>query len=271
MLGNKMAVVRWPSEEQIEMYDATTLVRKPRIVVRGMSDDIFGFASCSTNNCFYISDWQNSVIHRVTMTAGGDSIDRGKALSRWSVNLNPMGLSVNRALNVLLTYWNSSVIDEFTTRGTKVRAITLQPSIVHLWVAVEVHHGDNQRSKFVVSHGDHDDPLCQVSVCGLDGRKLASFGGKPGSGMNQLNVPTSVAVTARDHRILVTDQKNGRVLLLQLSLNGSSRDLLASVDCELHGPCAICLDESRGRLFVGCWDGRLLLFDNVIDNSERKS
>jgi hypothetical protein len=267
IFGNKMAVVRRPSEQRIEMYDATSLERLPRIAVRGLGADVYGLASCSSNNCLYVSDWHNSVVHRIRVTPGGaSSTDVGKGITRWSVNRSPTGLSVTRNRNVLLTYWSSSVVDEFTTHGSCVRSINLQSDIVNPWQVIQVHSGDSRQSRFVVSHGDSDDRACRVCITNSDGRVLKSFGEQPGSGDEQLNVPISMAVVARDRRILVADQKNNRVLLLQPSLKGA-RDLLAAVDCEIHGPCALYLDDLRDRLYVGCWDGRLLIFDKVSNSS----
>lgn len=270
VLDDRLAVVRWPTDQYIEIYDANTFERRQPITVRGMSDDVFGFASCPINNCFYVSDWHNSVIHRIKLTPSG-SVDRheGKIIRRWSVNNNPTGVSVNRLHNVILTYWGLSVVHEFSTHGTLLRLFNLHPDIVNVWQAIHIHSSDQRHVQLIVSHGDCDDPLNQVCTVDPDGQILHSFGDKPGSGHEQLNVPICMAVVSRDRRILVADQKNDRILMFHSSLK-DARDLTESIDYKLQGPSAMHLDESRGRLFVGCWNGQLLVFDNVVGHGAKK-
>jgi len=74
--------------------------------------------------------------------------------------------------------------------------------------------------------------------------------------------PASLAVTKNDD-ILVADEDN-RILLINSSL-GSIQELALSVDGGIHWPWGLCLDESRGRLYIGEWSGeyRVLVFDSV--------
>jgi len=74
--------------------------------------------------------------------------------------------------------------------------------------------------------------------------------------------PTSLAVT-KNGDILVADQDN-RILSINSSL-GSIQELALSVDGGIHKPRGLCLDESRGRLYVGELGGehRVLVFDGV--------
>jgi len=75
--------------------------------------------------------------------------------------------------------------------------------------------------------------------------------------------PASLAVTKNDD-ILVADMWNNRILSINSSL-GSIQELALSVDGRIHKPCGLCLDESRGRLYVGECGGqyRVLVFDAV--------
>jgi len=70
-------------------------------------------------------------------------------------------------------------------------------------------------------------------------------------------------VTKNDD-ILVADEDNNRILSINSSL-GSIQELALSVDGGIKQPRGLCLDESRGRLYVGEWGGkwRLLVFDGV--------
>ena len=75
--------------------------------------------------------------------------------------------------------------------------------------------------------------------------------------------PRGLAVTKNDD-ILVTDEKNDRILLTNSSLS-SVQQLTLPVDSGIKLPCSLCLDESRGRLYVGDWSGshRVLVFGDV--------
>jgi len=90
-----------------------------------------------------------------------------------------------------------------------------------------------------------------------------------------MRYPTSLAVTKNDD-ILVADARNDRILSMNSSL--SSGQQLTLPACEVirlpHGlpvrvgiqqPHGLCLDESRGRLYVGEGGGscRVFVFDGV--------
>ena len=81
--------------------------------------------------------------------------------------------------------------------------------------------------------------------------------------MGQMRYPTSLAVTKNDD-ILVADARNNRILSMNSSLS-SAQQLTLSVDGGIQKPWGLCLDESRGRLYVGEYDGsrRVLVFDGV--------
>jgi len=74
---------------------------------------------------------------------------------------------------------------------------------------------------------------------------------------------TSLAVTKNDD-ILVADEDNNRILSINSSFD-SIQELALSVDGGIHEPRGLCLDESRGRLYVGEYGGeyRVLVFDGV--------
>jgi len=62
---------------------------------------------------------------------------------------------------------------------------------------------------------------------------------------------TSLVVT-KNHNILVADVCNSRILLVNNSLSFARKLTLSVVDdgIGLKLPCGLCLDESRGRLYV---------------------
>ena len=83
------------------------------------------------------------------------------------------------------------------------------------------------------------------------------------SHVGQMKGPSSLAVTKNDN-ILVADEGNNRILSINRS-TGCVQELALSVDGGTRGPGGLCLDESRGRLYVGECGGqnRVLVFDGV--------
>jgi len=102
-----------------------------------------------------------------------------------------------------------------------------------------------------------------VSVVGVDGQVVHSYGQSQTSDVGQMKNPTSLAVTKNDD-ILVADQNNNRILSINRS-TGCVQELALSVDGGIQQPFGLCLDESRGRLYVGERIGqyRVLVFDGV--------
>ena len=64
--------------------------------------------------------------------------------------------------------------------------------------------------------------------------------------------------------ILVADIDNNRILSMNSSLS-SAQQLTLPVDDDIQVPRGLCLDESRGRLYVGEFGGsyRVLVFDGI--------
>jgi len=85
-----------------------------------------------------------------------------------------------------------------------------------------------------------------VSVVGVDGQVIHSYGQSQTSDVGQMERPSSFAVTKNDD-ILVADEHNNRILSIIRS-TGCVQELALSVDGGIQEPRGLCLDESRGRL-----------------------
>ena len=123
--------------------------------------------------------------------------------------------------------------------------------------AVQLSSGD-----YAVSHAR---PPGGVSVVGVDGKFVQRYGQSvTSSEVGQMAVPRSVAVTKNDD-ILVADYGNNRIVLIKRS-TGCTEELALPIDGGIHSLWALCLDESRSRLYVGEFDGkhRVLVFGRVI-------
>ena len=136
-----------------------------------------------------------------------------------------------------------------------MREICLQAGVARPWHAIQLSTGD-----YVVSH--YMSPGV-VSVVGVDGQVVRRYGLSQTSDVGRMKFPSSLAVT-KNEDILVADQGNNRILSINSSL-GSIQKLALSVDGGIQQPECLCLDESRGRHYVGEWGGkgRVLVFDGV--------
>jgi len=244
-LGDEVFVARWKSQ-QVEVYDAVTLTLQRHLTVPALGTE--GIAVCPINNCLYASDWNKNSVHRVELSGSN-------AVKKWRVASRPAGLSVNSEHNLIVTSLEATKLQEYTTHGSLVREICLKADVIWPWHAIQLSTGD-----YVVSQSTSPGV---VSVVGVDGQVVRSCGPSQSSDVGQMKGPTSLAVTKNDD-ILVADECINRILSIKSSL-GSVRELALSVDGGIQRPQGLCLDESRGRLYVGerCGECRVLVFDHV--------
>jgi len=241
-LGDDVFVAHWKSQ-QVEVYDAMTLTLQRCLKVPGLGRWPNGLAACPINNSLYASDYCHNSVHRVELSGSN-------AVKKWPVLRGPEGLSVNREHNVIVACREANKLQEYTTHGSIVREICLQAGMHKPWHAIQLSTGDYVVSQFT-SPG-------VVSVVGVDGQVVRSYGQSQTSDVGQMKNPTSLAVTKNDD-ILVADTFNNRILSINSSL-GSIQELALSVDRGIQRPQGLCLDESRSRLYVGEWGGEYRVF-----------
>jgi len=245
-LDNDVFVARFTSHsQQVEVYDAVTFTLQRNITVQGLGG-CTGITACARNKCLYLSDLDNTSVHRVELS--------GSNAVKWSVASQPRGLSVNIAHNLVVTCIGANKLQEYTTHGSLVKEICLQAGVTAPWHGIQLSTGD-----YVVSQ--HTLPGV-VNVVGVDGQAVHSYGQSQTSDVGHMS-PTNLAVTKNDD-ILVADDGNNRILSINRS-TGCVQELTLSVDGGIQCPVGLCLDESRGRLYVGENGGqhRVLVVDGV--------
>jgi len=141
----------------VTVYDAVTFRLQClfSLSVPGLCSSL-GLAACASNKCLYASDIISACIHRVELTGSS-------AVSKWSMGQGPTGLTVNSAKNVVVMISGERKLQEFTTHGTLLHTILLQPDINDLEQVTEMTSG-----KFVISHvgfGTHR-RVCLLDVQG---------------------------------------------------------------------------------------------------------
>ena len=245
-LGDDVFVARFNSE-QVEVYDAVTLTLQRRIKVPILHAWVSGLAACPKNNCLYASVCIADLVHRIKLSGSN-------AVKKWSVARRPRGLSVNSEHNLIVACSGANKLQEYTTHGSLVREIYLQAGVTKPRHAIQLSTGDYVVSQFT-SPG-------VVSVVGVGGQVVRSYEQSQTSDVRQMKYPRSLAVTKNDD-ILVADEGKNRILSINSSL-GSIQELALSVDGGIQRPMGLCLDESRGRLYVGEYGGgRVIIFDGV--------
>jgi len=253
LLGDDVFVVLFRTQQRIDVYDTMTLTLQRYITVPGLGDYISGLVACSNNSCLYASDFDNNSVHRVDLSGSN-------AVMKWSVARRPAGLSVNSEHNLLVVSQDERKLQIFTTHGTLLQNIQLQADIECPRHAVQLPTG-----QFLVSHYGIL-KLHGISLVGVDGAVVRSYGGQKGSELTQMNEPRGLAVD-REGRVLVADQSNNRLLVIDESLS-SVHEMSVSVDGGLQGPRSLWYDQSRRRLYIGEWrGGRVIVIDSLKDFS----
>ena len=174
-------------------------------------------------------------------------------MKQWSVASRPAGLSVNKEHNVVVACYGADKLQEYTTHGTLVREMSLQQvGLTDPWHALQLSTGD-----YVVSHSTSPGA---VSVVGVDGNVVCRYHPTQTSNIGQMQDPGSLAVT-KNGDVLVADDDNERIVSVDSSLR-YAQVLALPVDVVIAYPCSLCLDESRGRLYVSeHGKDRLLVFE----------
>ena len=184
-LGDDVFVARHYSQ-QVEVYDAVTLTLQRHLTFPGLGQLPAGLAACPINNCLYASDFNNSLhkdhVHRVELSGSN-------AMKKWSVAIGPVGLSVNSEHNLIVTCSGANKLQEYTTHGSLVREICLQAGETQPYHGIQLSTGDYVVSQFKSSG--------VVSVVGVDGQVVRSYGQSQTSDVGQMKYPSSLAEIGR--------------------------------------------------------------------------
>ena len=249
VLNDQLYVTR-EGVAQVSVYNRTSFRLQISLSPSELGTGLYGLAACAVNKSLYISDFHNSCVHRVEL-----AICDANRLMKWQVAGNPSGLSVNSALNVLVTC-GSKHVQEYTPSGSIVREISQNN---HLWQAVEL---NGNVLAVTCSNGSEHHGLVTVST---GGEVMRRYGNKSGSGVGQMKNARGLAVTENGY-ILVADEDNHRILVVDPSLTEARQLPLPTVNPALNCPRALCYDQSRSQLYVGERAGkRLFIFHNIAN------
>lgn len=260
-LETKLFVIRYENKQQLEVYDSSLFRLESFVYIPGLREGPYGLTSCPISSCLYLSD--SDQVHTVKLSGDG----RSHSVTTWSVTYgNPVGLHLNALSGNLLVTCRGSPCKllEYTTGASPalVREISLPKDVTRPSHAVQLTCG-----LVVVVHGRPHEPEPYHRLCTLDddGTVLYDHIIKGGLTPEDKDEPGQLAATI-DGSFIMADCINSRILVMGPSLS-RPRELLLKVDGGFRRPYALCLDESRGRMYVGdCTaEGRILVFENVFE------
>jgi len=248
-VDDELFVLLQRNDSQIAVYSINDyrLLRHlnvPRYAPGALSD----MTSCVRRKCLYMSDFDNSCIHRYELKSTFSAIVKhlvGSHTSKWPVPVRPGGLSVTPSCNLLVTCWDPfyKLVELSAGSVQCVRKIALQSDIQCRNHSVQLTTG-----QYVVCHSLFDSDLHRVCVVGDGGKVTRSYGGQCGSDVGQLNGPDHLAVDKDSQFIFVADSNNNRVVLLSPTL-----EFVRHV--SVTRPRRLYFHQATRRLLVGQWDG----------------
>jgi DNA-binding beta-propeller fold protein YncE len=264
LVDSRLFVLRNPNQQLIDTYDTQTFAPLSPLRVDGLGDnELNGMTSCLVSGCLYISDFRQAVVYNVNPSSE-------KAALKWQVDRGPCGLFVNSACHVLVTCHWANKIQEYTKNGLLVREVSLLIDEVHR----PLHAVQYDDDRYIISHRGPVHDVVEVDACGqfllsynkkFTSNSFISFFRRGQPQNIAFNKPRHLTIDKDTLCILVADSKNNRIVILNRSFS-SALVLNVSVDGGMNDPCAVYLDKSCDRLYVGEYGGkRVLVFDNVAN------
>ena len=251
-LAGEIYVLRWRERDQVEVYDINNY-RLQRCLSVPNARGFIDMTSCKHYLCVYIGDDNEKCVHR---------LDAQGAVTRWTANDKPAGLSVNAANNVLVTCSFGHKIKEYSSHGELLRELALPDDVLNPLQAIETRSG-----QFIVCHGLNDDPVHRVCMMSADGRHIVySHGGHQDSDTGQYDMPFHLSdLTVNDNEfVFVSDKNSCRLTLLSPTLQYVRQVVSPN---QLNGkPLRLYLDTQRRQLYVAVnkWTskaGRVAVFN----------
>lgn len=206
----RLFVLHSPNDQKLEVYDATTFSFLKSLTIAGLSDHWDNeLTACVTDQCLYVTDYLASTVYKIEVAHDNN-------VTKWRVDGEPKGLSMNAACNIMLSC--SYKLLEYTPNGCLLREVHLQS--MDPWHAIQL-----TNNQLVVSTLSND-----VVEMNTEGRAVINYKYLLRSTtQHQFSVPCHLAVDKNCERIFVADYGNDRIVVLNRALK-CARELNASVD-----------------------------------------
>jgi len=250
ILDKKLYVLRQRPQKEISVYNLDDFsLTDDYITITDFTVNEFGWndiQECAGENCLFVSDFKCKCIRKVCLK---DGVKVSKLVD---LLYPPKGLSITPEGNLLVSCNPNKLVELNVKSGEKVCEVDLHSDIEHPKHAIK-----RQDKQYVVSY-DVKGGLHRVCIVGPDGYLRHCYGGMAGEGDLQLKTPCYLAMSSDNH-VMVADSDNGRVVLLNSTLE------FVRYILHLQEPRRLYLDVSSRRLYVGeCKNGNIKVFQSVI-------
>jgi len=238
-IGDEVFVVR-QGMKHVDVYDAATMnVQRQLQLSTNATGDHYGLAACDVNKCVYVADNNGSCVHKV-------NIDGRTPATHWSVGSGLRGILLISDHNLLVACYALHKIREYKTDGSLVREIPLQS------VTRPVNVAQLANDQYGVVHLG---PYTGYSVVDVSGTAIKSYG-DPSTAARQgyikLSNPSGLAVSRRGS-VFVSMYSGGCGNVVIDPSTMSAKQL--TVDGSITDVFCVHIDHSRGRLYIGEWNG----------------
>jgi len=243
VLGSEVFVVRNTSP-QVNAYNTNSFASTRNITFAG-SEGLQGIVACPHNNCLYLSDSKQKVLHRYDL--------RDCAAAQWLVGGICCDLSLTKYHTVLASLKGEYLIQEYNTFGSIIKDIRLHSKRPE-------HCVQRSDDNFIIlssdSHLARPNDICIVYTNGCtDVSYKNHVASKRGFEFGKHLDPHDLRkLTADIHdNVLITNYRNNRLQLLSPTLTNLG-------DIVIHGhklnePHALHFDELNHRLYIGEYAG----------------
>lgn len=244
-MNDEIFVLRRPSHQQLDVFNAMTKTFKRKLHIKDFSDDTTfscGLTSCTDDNCLYVCDSLRRYIHRLDL----DSVTPEEPTS-WQVKADEddavTSLSMNSTREVLVTCSKTHRILTYSKLGKLMHEIRLdQTEVTRPQHAIQL-----QDNRFIVSHSG---PVYGVSVVNKHGKVELTYRNESVEKNDTRFISPRQLAVADNGSILVADNGFNRIVALNPTLDVARVVTLPGVN-DLIGPWSIYLDSKRDRLLIG--------------------
>lgn len=260
--GSHLFVIRHKLPE-IEVYETSSLNLERQISVPGLGSWPYGLAACRINQCLYVSDFVNNVIHRVDVS--------GSQTTRWSVPGGPSGLDVNTGTNVVVALTTALKIQIYSSQGSIITELSVPAELAGLSHVVQI---GTSEEKFIVSHGTSSGQLQRLCIVEKgDGQESGGSDAEESSAPEKPNRRKKLMTTIRRHEtktmsvkpVAAADnqQKIGQAQVL-LTFGGAP----GGGERQLHAPKGLVVDKG-GRILIADRDNnRVVMVDAALTRAQ---
>ena len=170
----------------------------------------------------------------------------------------PMGTTINRRGEVVVTEWDGHRVSVFSPSGERLRSFGTRGSGQGQFARPAGVAVDGDNNILVVDGGNH-----RIQKFTSDGQFLTAVGTR-GDGPLEFLYPSGITVNNNNNKVYVTDEGNNRVQVLNSDLTFSNTfGKKGRCKGQFYTPCDIACDRSGNVYIVDYENGRIQVFTSA--------